>query len=63
VQVDAAQHLVVAVRLAQAANGQRKPARRDVRTMPRQPRLFDEIRAIHRFGVRQETKGLLHLYS
>src|SRR3984885_11248297 len=55
VQVDAAQHLVIAKRFVQAANGQRKPARRQRRlTAACQPRLPDEIGTVHRFGLRHK---------
>ena len=61
VQVDAAQHLVVAERFAQSPDRQRKPAQQDVRIAPQQPRLFDEIGAIHGLGIRgTKTKSFLH---
>ncbi len=62
-QIDAAQHFVLTERFAQAANGQRQPAR-DFRTAPCQPRLFEEVRELDGLGIRQKkTKGFLHLYS
>jgi hypothetical protein len=58
VQVDAAQHLVVAERLAQAANGQRQSARQGFRTVLREPGLLDDVGGIHRLGIRgKKTKG------
>ena len=60
-QVDAAQHLIVAEGFAQSPDGQRKPAGRRFRTAPKQSRLFDEVGAIDRLGAgRKKTKGFLH---
>ena len=63
-QIDAAQHFIVAERFLETADGQRQSARRSMGAVPRDPRLFDEIGAVQRLGIRlAKAKGFLHVHS